>query len=188
MTAPHLHFCTQGRPLSSESGRPPARVIAGRAWRSPGRYARPAALHRPRRANPSSWRLPFRGRPVPMKKRLRTVAHPGRGGRFGGRSEIDLAQWSLRKSWHGLPVTFPVTNEPALAGAGWRGRGPFRGSYAGGRWSALGSLASQAGRRRFECLATWLAISTMRFPGAPWHTTALPPREGQGSRGRHPNS
>jgi hypothetical protein len=35
-------------------------------------------------------------------------------------------------------VTFPVTNELALAGAGWRCRAPKTLNHAGGRWSASG--------------------------------------------------
>ena len=38
--------------------------------------------------------------------------------------------------WPCNPVTFPVTNQPALAGASWRCRGPKFLIYAGGRWSA----------------------------------------------------
>jgi hypothetical protein len=42
------------------------------------------------------------------------------------------------------PVTFPVTNEPARAGAGWRRRKALRGIYDGGRWSVSGSGGSGA--------------------------------------------
>src|SRR4051794_17591664 len=50
----------------------------------------------------------------------------------------------------GLAVTFPVTNDPGQADAAWRSWVGSIGMYDGGRWSALGLLASQAGRRRVE--------------------------------------
>jgi hypothetical protein len=49
-----------------------------------------------------------------------------------------LRSTESRSTWPSRPVTFPVTNEPALAGAGWRCRGAKSLIHAGGRWPASG--------------------------------------------------
>jgi hypothetical protein len=55
------------------------------------------------------------------------------------------------KAWRaGHAVTFPVTNELALAGACWRWNADLSRTYADGRWLSLASGGSGARGRAFE--------------------------------------
>jgi hypothetical protein len=55
-----------------------------------------------------------------------------------GSKVATLRSTESRSTWPSRPVTFPVTTEPALAGAGWRCRGAQSLIHAGGRWPASG--------------------------------------------------
>jgi hypothetical protein len=93
------------------------------------------------------------GSPAPSSPKVLSLPPRGRNDRLlGTRKEFGERRGggAGRNGIAGSAVTFAVTNNSAPARAGWRCKDRNSLIYAGERSSASGSLASQAGRRRFE--------------------------------------